>query len=125
MRTVVGSLFLTVTAVFGAGVAVQVADVSGTWTLEMRWSGDTKSTGVCAFEQDGSTLRGTCGDTDKFPLSGEVRGSKLSWQFDVERDGNKGRMEFAGELKEDGAVIEGSCAVVGGQDGSFTMKKQP
>ena len=115
---------LTLAAFFGVAVTGQAADVSGTWNLEMIWSGDAKSTGVCTFEQDGGRLSGTCGGTDKFPITGEIRNNNLSWQFDVEQDGNKGRMEFAGELDEQGTMIEGSCTVVGGQDGTFTMTRQ-
>jgi hypothetical protein len=33
-------------------------------------------------------------------------------------------MEFDGELEATGTTIEGSCSVVGGHDGTFTMKKQ-
>lgn len=40
------------------------------------------------------------------------------------RDGTKGRMEFNGEVDEQGTAIKGSCSVVGAQDGAFTMKKR-
>ena len=102
---------------------ISAPDVSGTWDVEMIWSADSKSTGVCTFKQEGDTLTGTCGGTDKFPITGRVQNSRLSWQFEVKQDGVAGRMEFAGELDAQGTTINGSCSVVPGQDGTFTMKK--
>ena len=115
---------LTVALLSGVGLAVSAADVSGTWDLEMRWSSDSKSTGVCTFKQEGDKLSGICGSPDKFPITGRVQNNKLSWHLDVEQNGTKGRMEFNGEVDEQGATIKGSCSVVGGQDGTFTMKKR-
>lgn len=115
---------LTVALLSGVGLAGSAADLSGTWDLEMKWSSDSKSTGVCTFKQEGDKLSGTCGDPDKFPIIGSVQNSKLHWQVDVEQSGTKGRMEFDGEVDEQGATIQGSCSVVGGQDGTFTLKKR-
>lgn len=119
MKTVVTAL----TVALGSGVGL-AADLSGTWDLEMKWSSDSKSAGVCSFEQEGDKLSGTCGSPDKFPITGRVQNNKLYWQLDVEQSGTKGRMEFDGEVDEQGATINGSCSVVGGQDGTFTMKKR-
>ena len=115
---------LTVVRLSGVASARWAADVSGTWNLEMKWSIDSKSTGVCTFKQDGDKLSGTCGGTDSFPITGRIQNNKLSWQLDVDQNGSKNRMEFDGEVDEQGATIEGSCSVVGAMDGSFTMKKQ-
>jgi len=115
---------LTAGLVSTGAVARSTADVSGTWNLEMRWSEDATSTGTCAFTQEGEKLTGTCGGAARFPIEGEVRDDSVSWQFDVEQEGTKGRMEFAGDLDEQGTTIVGVCSIVGGQDGSFTMKKQ-
>jgi hypothetical protein len=59
------------------------ADVSGVWDLMMVWAADSQSTGVCTFSQAGKKLSGTCGDPDKFPLTGEVNDRQVSWEFDV------------------------------------------
>ena len=115
---------LAVALLFGVGFAVWAADVSGTWDLEMKWSSDAKSTGVCTFKQEGDILSGTCGSPDQFPITGRVQNNKLYWQLDVEQSGTKGRMEFDGEVDAQGATINGACGVVGGQDGTFTMKKR-
>ena len=71
------------------------ADVSGAWDLTMVWSADSQSTGVCTFSQAGEKLSGTCGDPDKFPLTGEIKDRQVSWQFDVAQDGNKKNVESA------------------------------
>jgi hypothetical protein len=122
MKTVVT---LAMVALLSAPALTSSAlDVSGTWDLEMRWAGDTKSTGVCTFNQEGEKLAGSCGGADQFPLTGRLQNNRLSWQFDVKQDGGGGRMEFAGELDQQGTTITGSCRIVGGQDGTFTMKRQ-
>ena len=122
MNTLVTALTV---ALLSVGLATSAADFSGTWDLAMEWSGDFRSTGVCTFKQEGDTLSGTCGSPDKFPISGRVQNNKLNWQVDVEQDGAKGRMEFKGEVDEQGTTINGSCSVVGAaQDGTFTMKKR-
>ena len=102
----------------------RVADVTGAWDLTMTWSGDTKSTGVCTFEQEGEKLTGTCGGDDKFAISGTVTDKRVSWEFDVEQDGNKGKMAFDGELDEAGATIKGSCRIVGSRQGTFTLVRR-
>jgi hypothetical protein len=99
-------------------------DVSGVWNLQMRWPGDRQATGICTFKQDGQKLTGSCGDPDKFPITGEIQDNRLTWEFDVEQDGTKGRMVFSGVLDSEGMKIEGSCRIVGANDGTFTMKKR-
>jgi hypothetical protein len=113
---------LTLTALT-AGPAF-VADVSGTWSLTMQWPGDRQSTGVCTFEQDGRKLSGKCGGDDRFAITGQVEDKRLTWEFDVEQNGNRGHMVFSGELDDAGNTIKGSCSIVGAQDGTFAMTKQ-
>jgi hypothetical protein len=106
-----------------AFTASEVADVSGVWNLEMEWSpGGSRSTGVCTLKQDDSKLSGTY--AAKSSLTGEVRDAKLTWQVQVEENGQKGQMTFEGTLDESGTTIRGKCAVVGGPSGTFTMTKQ-
>jgi hypothetical protein len=100
-------------------------DVAGVWDLDMSWSATSShSTGVCTFKQDAETLTGDCGGTETFPIRGTVNGKKVAWQFDVQQNGSKGTMTFAGELDDARTTIKGSCRIVGGQDGTFTMKKR-
>ena len=67
------------------------ADVTGVWDLKMVWSADSQVPGICTFSQAGEKLSGTCGDPDKFPLTGEVKDMQVTWQFDVSQSGNNER----------------------------------
>ena len=53
----------------------------------MRWAEDVRSTGTCVFKLEGGKLTGSCGDSTRFPITGQADGSKVSWQFDVAQDG--------------------------------------
>jgi hypothetical protein len=117
-RLLFAVVFLLVSA-----LTLSASDVSGTWQLEMRWSGDVKSTGDCTLKQDGDKLSGTCG-SENSKLTGQTAGNRVSWQVDVTQDGSQGRMKFDGELDERGTTLSGSCGIVGGQSGTFTMRKQ-
>ena len=101
------------------------ADVSGVWSLDMHWSGsDTHSTGVCTLKQDDQKLTGSC-QSSKSTITGELNDRKVTLQIAVEQDGTKGLMTFTGTLDEDGNGIKGSCRIVGGQEGTFVMKRNP
>ena len=115
---------LPIAMLLGLLTPAAAADVSGVWDLEMRWPGDRQSTGVCTFEQDDRKLSGTCGGTDRFTITGEVDDRRVTWQFDVEQDGNRGRMTFTGTVAAGDKTIAGSCRIEGGQNGSFTMHKR-
>ena len=115
---------VTVVVALFALSSVLPADVSGVWNLEMQWSGsDTKSTGVCTLKQDETKLTGSC-QSAKSVVSGEVNDRKVTIRIDVEQDGQKGAMSFDGTVEESGSLIRGTCKIVGGQDGTFTMRKQ-
>ena len=115
-------LVLATLGLFSAVEAAPSANVSGTWELEMTWH-EAKSTGTCIFQQKGESLTGSCGGADRFPLKGQVEGSRLSWHFEVKQNGETSRMEFSGELNQEGTTISGTCSVVGANSGTFTMKK--
>jgi hypothetical protein len=99
-------------------------DVTGVWNLDMHWSGsDTHATGVCTLKQDEQKVTGSC-ESAKSAVTGEIDDRKVSIRIDVEQEGTRGTMTFTGTLDESGRTIEGTCRIVGGQDGTFTMKKQ-
>ena len=100
----------------------QSSNVSGNWDLEMSWP-ETKSTGTCTFQQEGESLKGTCGGAERFAVTGRVDGNRLTWQTEVAQGGAAGLMEFSGELDGQGATIRGTCSVVGQNSGTFTMKR--
>jgi hypothetical protein len=103
---------------------VLAPDLSGVWNLDMHWlASNTKSTGVCTLKQDETKLTGSC-QSAKSVVSGEVNDRKLTIRIDVEQDGQKGAMTFEGTVDESGSLIQGTCKIAGGQDGTFTMRKQ-
>jgi hypothetical protein len=106
-----------------AFLSASAGDVSGAWTLEMRWGPNgTASAGACTLKQDDGRLTGKC--AEKSSVSGKVRDRQLTWTVEVEEQGQKGRMTFDGTLDESGATISGTCAVQDGPSGTFTMKRQ-
>ena len=116
--TVVVAILLLTGTLSGA------SDLSGTWDLEMTFSNLT-SAGTCVFRQDNDALSGTCGaGSDRFAITGTIDGTTVSWAFSVKQDGAEGRMEFTGEVDAPSMTITGSCRVVEGVDGTFTMRKR-
>ena len=124
MRTVMTLLAATLISGVALASTMSTPDVSGIWDLEMTWGEGTRSTGVCTLEQEGETLTGTCGGAEKFGVKGSVENNRVSWKVAVEHEGGQGQMEFSGQLDESGRTITGSCRIVGGQDGTFTLTRK-
>jgi hypothetical protein len=116
------ALVLAVALSFAINLAAAAADVSGTWNVD----GDVVGNAVkfaCTLKQDGEKLSGTANMQGKdIPMTGSVKGSTVSFTFDVDHEGTTYTNVFTGRLGDNG-VIEGSIAV-GGVEGSFTAKKQ-
>jgi hypothetical protein len=115
--------FVTALAFVLAAVVVSAADVSGTWNV----SGDVMNNPVvfvCKLAQAGDTLSGTATfeNGKAAPVKGSVKDNTLTFEFDVDHEGQTYTNVFTGTLKDAG-LIEGSIAV-GGVEGSFTAKKQ-
>jgi hypothetical protein len=108
------------TLLLSTSLNAQPRPLTGTWELHMEWP-EGSSDGTCVFQQDGDSLTGSCGGTERFPIKGRVDGSQIVWQFDV--DQGAFRMEFAGELDAERATIRGTCKVVGANSGEFTLKR--
>lgn len=116
------NLILLVTLM--APLSVLPPDLSGVWNLEMSWSdSNSKSTGVCTLKQVETELSGSCQSATSV-VSGKVNDRKVTIRIDVEQDGHKGAMTFEGTVAESGRLIDGVAKIVGGQDGTFTMRKQ-
>ena len=116
------ALVLAVALSFAINLAAAAADVSGTWNVD----GDVVGNAVkfaCTLKQDGEKLSGTANMQGKdIPMTGSVKGSTVSFTFDVDHEGTTYTNVFTGRLGDNG-VIEGSIAV-GGVEGSFTAKKK-
>jgi hypothetical protein len=101
-----------------------LADVSGTWQVEGEVAGYPVSA-TCDMKTNENKLKGNCkiegrGDAD---ITGAVDGDTVTWQMDVEANGQVFRLVFTGKMDSE-TSIKGSIEVAD-MEGSFTAKKQP
>jgi hypothetical protein len=119
MRKVVVLLALSV-----FWVPLAAADTSGTWTLRLdpNFSGHQQSV-ICTFKQDGQKLTVNC--EDGAPMSGEVNGQTVTWQFKTGPDEKLTAIQ-TGELDARGTTITGTWHLDRDKDtdGKFTATKQ-
>jgi hypothetical protein len=103
-------------------VTLLAADVAGTWNVDGDVVGNpVKFTTV--WTQEGETLSGTATLEGKdVPVSGTVKESAVTFEFDAENNGTTYHLVFTGTLGEDGG-LKGSIAVAG-VEGTFTATKQ-
>jgi len=115
---------LAATLAFVLAAVVAAADASGTWNVEGEVVGNAvKFTAV--LKQEGTALSGTAtlaGASKQLPVTGSVKEKVVTFQFDVEWEGNTYTDVFTGPLGDDG-VIKGKIEVAG-VEGTFTAKKQ-
>jgi len=104
------------------GVAAQAPSVTGTWSVVANVSG-TQSEQTCAFTQQQAELTGTCkGERGSFPITGKVDGTTVTWQFEIDYEGQKLVPVYSGKLDAD--KIAGSVDVQGmGVSGEFTATR--
>jgi hypothetical protein len=118
MKSLAAALALVITTV----VVAAAADVSGTWNVEGEVVGYSVKF-ACTLKQAGDTLSGTATIQGKdSPLTGTVKDRTVTFQFDVDHEGQTYTNVYTGTVGENG-VLEGSIEVAG-QLGSFTAKKQ-
>jgi len=101
----------------------QSGSVSGTWTVTATVSGN-QSEQSCTFAQKDTDLTGTCkGERGSFSITGKPDGKKVTWQFDMEYEGQKLTPVYSGTL-ESAEKIVGTVDVQGmGVGGEFTATK--
>jgi hypothetical protein len=102
--------------------AAAPADVGGTWNVE----GDVMGNAVkftCTLTQAGEKIsgKGTIQGKEQ-PITGSIKDTAVTFEFDVDYEGNTYHNVYSGTLKDD-KVIEGKIAVAG-VEGVFAMKKQ-
>lgn len=103
-------------------VEARAADLSGDWKIEGEVSGYAV-TPVCTLKQQDNKLTGGCkSDQNDSPLKGEVDGQKVTWQYEVDYNGEKYTLQWSATLESDTAM-KGTISV-GGGEGAFTAKKQ-
>ena len=116
-------VLLALTAVASAGAQAPSASVAGTWTVSATVSGN-QSEQSCTFTQKEADLTGTCkGERGAFELTGKVDGKSITWQFDMDYEGQKLTPVYSGTL-ESADKIAGTVDVRGmGLGGEFTATR--
>ena len=115
MKTLLGLLVLWI-------VPAVAADVSGNWKVDGEVAGHAVDP-FCTFRQQDQKLTGVCkSQAGESPLQGAVDGEKVTWQYDVDYNGQTYTLVFTGTLESE-AAMKGAFSV-GGTGGAFAAKKQ-
>jgi len=113
---------------------VSAADISGDWRVKASFDSASPRNGVqhvdlvCAFEQHGGALTGSCrppGGAEGAPFVGNVAGHDVEWRFDIALAAQEARqtVRFAGRLADDERSIDGRFTV-GDSTGTFDAHKE-
>lgn len=100
------------------------SDVSGTWNASLQL--DTISaTPSFTLKQEGSKLTGeyVSQQYGKFPLTGEVTGTAVTFTVAMNIEGNALNAVYSGVLQADGS-LKGSVDIGGAMSGSFSATKK-
>jgi hypothetical protein len=87
-------------------------DLTGTWKSTFTTNDGRTVETIYKFKQEGEKLSGTAkrGEGEERKIEeGKVKDGKVSFQYTVERDGNKFTVKYAGELSGD--TIKGKVEV--------------
>ena len=99
-----------------------LADMTGTWTMEVQTDqgGGTPS---FVLMQDGNSLTGTyTGQLGSAPVTGSVDGDKFEISYNLDGGGMQMKIVYSGTL--DGDTATGKLDLGGMASGTFTGKKQ-
>jgi hypothetical protein len=122
-RTPLAAALTLAFAITLATIVTAAVDVSGTWKVD----GDVVGNAInftCTLKQSGETLTGKATLLGKeVPVTGTVKGTTVSFQFDVEYQGNTYTDVFTGPLSDKNDSIDGKIEVAG-VEGVFSAKKQ-
>jgi hypothetical protein len=101
----------------------QSASLTGAWRVSSNVSG-TQSDQTCTFTQKDAALTGTCdGDRGTVSIAGQVDGKTVTWQFEMEYEGQKLTPVYSGTLESPEKIV-GTVDVRGmGVGGEFTATK--
>jgi hypothetical protein len=99
------------------------ASVAGTWNASLQLDTIT-ATPAFTLKQDGTKLTGeyVSQQYGKFPLSGEVTGTAVTFTVSMNIEGNAVNATYSGVLQADGS-LKGSVDIGGMMSGSFTATK--
>ena len=102
-----------------SGVAAQLRDISGTWSLQVDM-GSVTGEPVFSFEQKGETLAGTVSSprgTQK--VTGTIKNDKVVFEFEGGRDDRTFKAVYTGTV-ESATGMRGSVEYTGALDGAGT-----
>lgn len=100
------------------------ADVSGTWNASLQL--DTISASpTFTLKQDGTKLTGeyVSQQYGKFPLTGEVTGTAVTFDVSMNIEGNAITATYSGVLQADGS-LKGTVDIGGAMGGSFSASRK-
>jgi hypothetical protein len=100
------------------------ADLSGTWNASLQLDTIT-ATPTFTLKQDGNKLTGeyVSQQYGKFPLSGEVTGTAVTFTVSMNIEGNALNAVYSGVLQADGS-LKGTVDIGGAMGGSFTALRK-
>jgi hypothetical protein len=97
-------------------------NVTGTWVFDVQTSAGS-GTPTMTFKQEGEKLTGQySGQLGELPLTGTVKDSKISFQFDVSVEGTNLTIVYSGTVEKDS--MKGTVSLGPAGDGTFTAKRK-
>jgi len=100
------------------------SSLTGAWTVSLQLDTIT-ATPTLNLKQDGEKLTGdyTSQQYGKFPLTGTVKGSDVTFSVTMTIEGNSVTATYAGKVQPDG-TISGSADVAGIMSGTFSATRK-
>jgi len=104
--------------------AKDAKDLSGAWTINLNL-GDINATPSLTIKQEGEKLTGeyVSQQYGKFPVTGSVKGSDVTFNVAMNIEGNAFTAAYAGTIEADGS-LKGSVDLGGQMSGTFTATKK-
>jgi hypothetical protein len=97
-------------------------NVSGTWILDVSTTAGS-GTPTVTLKQDGEKLTGQySGQLGEAPLSGALKGTAITFQFDVDVQGTSLRVVYSGTVEGDS--IKGTVSLGEAGEGTFTGSRK-
>jgi hypothetical protein len=99
-------------------------DLSGEWNMSLQLDTIT-ATPSMVLKQDGTKLTGeyTSQQYGKFPLSGEVTGTAVTFAVSMNIEGNAITASYSGVVQADGS-LKGSVDLAGAMSGTFSASRK-
>jgi hypothetical protein len=97
-------------------------NVTGTWVFDVQTSAGS-GTPTMTFKQEGERLTGQySGQLGELPLTGTVKESKITFQFDVAVEGVNLTIVYSGTVDKDS--MKGTVSLGQAGEGTFTAKRK-